>query len=406
MSQFSNEANNDSKKMNVRQVFSMVLVGALIFAAGIGVGQGKLPSANHAASNQNSELPADLDYASVERVYDSLKANYDGELTADELLDGLKEGLAKATGDQYTEYFTPEEASDFNADLNGTFSGIGAELGKDKQNIVVIAPIAGFPAEKAGLKSRDIIAEIDGESAYDLSITEAVSKIRGPAGTPIKLKIVRDNTEVLDLEITREQIKIPSVEYEILEGNIGYLKISRFAEDTTELSRAAATEFKQKNVSGVILDMRSNPGGLLDGAVDVSSIWLEGGEKVLEEKRGDTVVKSFTAKGNPILKDVKTVVLINEGSASASEITAGALKDNNAATLIGTKTYGKGSVQSLVNLGDDSVLKVTIARWFTPEGKNIDKEGIEPDQKVERTDEDFEQDRDPQRQAAIDFLKK
>jgi carboxyl-terminal processing protease len=395
-------------KINLVQTFIGVVLGAAIFALGVGVGNGKItfgPDAIfHKSSNQ--KLPDDLDYSSVERVYDTLKRSYDGDLKADDLLDGVKEGLAKATGDPYTEYMTPKEAKDFNEGLTGTFSGIGAELGKQDNSIVIIAPIAGYPAEKAGLKPKDVVAEIDGQSAFDITISEAVNRIRGPEGTKVKLKVVRDGKQELDFEITRQQITIPSVESQILDGNIGYLKISRFSDDTARLSRDAATKFQQAGVKGVIVDLRSNPGGLLDAAVDLSSIWLPSGKTVLQEKRGGVVVKTFQAKGNTILQGVPTVVLINEGSASASEITAGALKDNGVATLIGVKSFGKGSVQELDNLPGGAVLKVTIARWFTPGGKNIDKEGIEPDKKVERSEDDFKNNRDPQKQAAIDFINK
>lgn len=396
------------KKINFVQLLSGGFVALLIFALGVGVGSGRInvgPEAGLRVS-QNKNLPADLDYRTVEQVYDSIKANYDGELTAEAFLDGLKEGLAESTGDPYTEYLNPKSAKEFDEDLNGTFSGIGAELSKDKEFITIVAPIAGFPAEKAGLRPRDIIIEINGEPAYDLSVSEAVGKIRGEVGTKVKLKVVRNNSEQLEFEITREQITIPSVTHEILPDNIGYLKVSRFAEDTTRLSREAAAAFKAANVRGVILDVRGDPGGLLEASVDLASLWLDKGKTILQEKRGDVVVKTYTASGNPVLKNMPTVVLINEGSASASEITAGALKDNDAAELIGVKSYGKGSVQSLVRLGDGGVLKVTIARWFTPSGKNIDKEGIEPDQEVKRTEEDFTANRDPQRDAAINFLKK
>lgn len=396
------------KKVGFIKLLSAGFVALLIFSLGVGVGSGRIAVGPNAAfrTNQNANLPEDLDYKTVEQVYDSIKANYDGELKTEELLDGLKEGLAKSTGDPYTEYLNVEAAKEFDEQLNGTFSGIGAELSKDKDVIIIVAPIAGFPAEKAGLRPQDVIAEINGESAYDLSVSEAVGKIRGEVGTKVKLKIVRGGAEQLDFEITREQITIPSVTSEILEGNIGYLKVSRFAEDTTRLSHEAATAFKNANVKGVILDVRGDPGGLLDAAVDLSSLWLEKGDIVLKEKRGGVVVKTFTSKGGAVLGGIPTVVLINEGSASASEITAGALKDNDAATLIGAKSFGKGSVQSLVRLGDGAVLKVTIARWFTPDDKNIDKEGIEPDQIVERTDEDFKTNKDPQKEAAINFLKK
>lgn len=379
------------------------IVGVFVF--GLGIGNGSITFGTGRYSSVSKDLPKNLNYTDVEELYDRLRKSFDGELTEEKLLEGLKEGLVNSTGDQYTEYLSPKEAEEFNQDLNGTFSGIGAELSKDEQYIVIVAPIAGFPAEKAGLLPRDVIAEIDGENAYDLSVTEAVNKIRGPVNTKVKLKVVRDEKEELDFEITRATITIPSVESEILEGNTGYLKISRFSEDTYGLAKKAAQEFKQKNVNGVILDMRSNPGGLLDASVDLSGLWLPKGKVVLEEKRDGVVIRTYDSNGPGTLQGIPTVVLINEGSASASEITAGALKDNGAATLMGEKSFGKGSVQTLETLPNGGVLKVTIARWFTPKGKNIDKEGIEPDKKVERSADDIKNNKDPQRDAALKFLK-
>ncbi len=397
------------KSLSFSRVASGILIAGLIFGLGVSVGSGRILVGSDKVfrqSVQKSGLPEDLDYSGVEQVYDALKRQYDGQLEYDKLLDGLKEGLAQATGDNYTEYLNAEQAKSFDDDLNGTFSGIGAELSKEKEAIVIVAPIAGYPAEKAGLLPKDIVVEINGESSHNLSVTDAVSKIRGPEGTKVKLKIIRNNSQELDFEITRAKITIASVESQILDGNIGYLKISRFAEDTSELSMQAAVKFKQANVKGVILDVRSNPGGLLDASVNLASLWLPKGKTVLQEKRNEVVVRNFNSTGSGLLQSVPTVVLINEGSASASEIVAGALKDNNAATLIGVKTFGKGSVQQLVELSDKGVLKVTIARWYTPGGKNIDKEGISPDQEVKRSEDDFKNNHDPQKDAAINSLKK
>lgn len=375
--------------------------------SGVYAGSGQIPYLKNYRDlkSQNSTLPSDLNYETVEEVYDSLRVAYDGKLTVEQLLDGLKGGLANASGDPYTEYLNAEDAKSFNDDLQGTFTGIGAELSKQNDTIVIVSPISGFPAEKAGLKPKDVITEIDGESAIGLSVSEAVKKIRGPKDSTVKLKVIRDSKEELSFDIVRDNITIASVKSEILEGNIGYLQISRFAEDTVKLSRAAAKSFKDANVKGVILDMRGNPGGLLDASVDVSSLWLKD-KTVLLEKRGDVVVKTFKSKGEATLAGIPTVVLINAGSASASEITAGALKDNGAATLMGTKSFGKGSVQQLDELSTGGSLKVTIARWFTPNNRNIDKEGIEPDQTIEITDADAEAGKDTQRDAAIQFLNK
>ncbi len=390
------------------KVTAAVFVALFIFMLGIGIGNGRIHvGLDRLQANKPvaKNLPANLDYSTVEQVYDSLKANYDGQLDANKLLDGLKQGLAAASGNPYTEYFNPDQAKDFSSQLSGTFTGIGAELGKDaSNNIVVIAPLSGFPAEKAGLRPKDIVVEIDGKSTSEMTISQAVDKIRGPKGTTVKLKIVRGTTPQ-DISINRDTITIPSVTSKILDGNIGYLKISRFGDDTADLSQKAAQDFKAKNVKAVVLDLRSDPGGLLDAAVKVSSLWLPNGKTVLTERRGDVVDHTYTASGDSLLKGVKTVVLIDDGSASASEITAGALKDNGAATLIGKKSFGKGSVQQIISFGDGSELKVTVARWYTPNGHNIDKQGINPDKSVDRSEDDFKNNRDPQLDAATAALR-
>lgn len=352
----------------------------MIFSFGYGFGSGNI---QFFRGGQNNNLPANLQYGSVEKLYDTLRRQYDGELSEDALLDGLKKGLVSATGDPYTEYLTAEQTTEFDESLNGTFSGIGAELSKEEESIIIVAPISGFPAEREGLQPKDVILKVDGESIYGIGVSEAVDKIRGPEGTEVTLTILRGGEEK-EFTITRENITIPSVESRVLDGNIGLIEITRFSDDTARLVQQAAEEFAQKDVKGVIVDVRSNPGGLLDAAVDVASVWLPDGTTVLEERRGGEVIKTYQAKDTTTLKDVPTVVLINEGSASASEILAGALHDNNAATLLGVTSFGKGSVQTIERFSDGSSLKVTIARWFTPDGKNIDKEGIEPDKTVKQ----------------------
>ncbi len=392
-------------KLNTKIIRNLVMI-ALVFTAGAIIGSKHpnfLNDLRNEKSVQKQSLPNKLDYKEVEEIYSMLKANYDGQLDIGKLQDGLKEGLVKAAGDPYTEYLNAQESKDFDEALNGSFEGIGAELGKDKQAIVIISPIAGFPAAKAGLKPKDIIAEINGENALDLNIDEAVQKIRGPKGTMVKLGIIRDGKK-LDFEITRAQITIPSVTSKVVNGNIGVIKISRYSDDTVELATKYANELKDKGAKGIILDLRGNPGGLLDAAVGVSNLWLENGQTILQEKRDNVVEKTFFAEGEPILSGIPTVVLIDEGSASASEITAGALKDNGAAVLIGQKSYGKGSVQEVLNLGFGGELKVTVARWYTPKGINIDKEGLQPDQKVGFSEADAKAKRDPQQDAAIKYL--
>ncbi len=386
----------------ILRTLGLSIAAGLIFLSGLGIGNGRIVLNNNQLFRKSVQKSAttNLDYSSVEHVYDVLKKDYDGQLDNQKLLDGIKSGLASAAGDPYTEYMNKDAAKNFQAQLSGTFTGIGAELGKDAQgNIQVISPIAGFPAEKAGLKPKDIIIEVDGKSTAGLSIDDAVGKIRGQEGTKVKLKVARSGTAI-DFEITRATITIPSVDSKILDGNIGYIKISRYGSDTAALALKAANDFKAKDVKAVILDVRGDPGGLLDAAVSVSSLWLDRGKTILQEKRDGVVVRNYTAQGNPVLKGLPTVVLINEGSASASEITAGALHDNGVAKLIGVKSFGKGSVQQLEQLGDGSVLKVTIARWYTPNGININKDGIKPDTEVKLDEDKFKSGTDTQLEAA------
>ncbi|HSW36942.1 MAG TPA: S41 family peptidase [Candidatus Saccharimonadales bacterium] len=383
----------------------IILLAVLIFNLGVAVGNGRLSFNRPIVVSGN--LPDKLDYSSINQVYKSLRDNYDGKLNESDLLDGLKHGLAEASHDPYTVYFTAKEAKKFEEQLNNSFSGIGAELGKDKDdNLIVVAPIAGFPAEKVGLKAQDIIVSIDGQTTSSLSIDEAISKIRGPAGSQVKLQIVRSHSEQLPFTITRQNIQIPSVKTKILDGNIGYIQIVTFAEDTNQLMQQAAAKMADAKVKGIVLDLRGDPGGLLDAAVNVSSEWLPKGKLVLQEKRGPVVVNSYSASGDNPLNGIPTVVLINEGSASASEITAGALHDNGAAYLIGVKSYGKGVVQQIVNFHDGSELKVTVASWFRPNGQNINKKGITPDQIVKLTDDDAKVGNDTQLKAAEDYLNK
>ncbi|MEX1059283.1 MAG: S41 family peptidase [Candidatus Saccharimonadales bacterium] len=346
-----------------------------------------------------------FDYSSVDQLYDVLQGDFDGDLNKTQLLDGIKSGLVEATGDPYTEYFNPKEAKEFNEALSGTFTGIGAELGTDDDNnIVVVSPLSGYPAEKAGLKPKDIIAAVDGQSTNGMRVDAVVKIIRGPADTRVTLTIVRGNERPFDVTITRAQIKVASVEYQV-DGQIGYLKISQFTEDTVDLTKKAAKDFKSRGVKGIVLDLRSNPGGYLDGAVDIAGMWLDKGKPVVSERRGATVLSTKRSSGSGEFKGLSTVVMIDSGSASAAEIIAGALHDSRLATLVGLQSFGKGSVQQVVNLPDGSELKVTIARWYTPSGENIDKQGIEPDVKVEISEADADAGRDPQKDKAYEILR-
>lgn len=354
-------------------------------------------------NNQNKNTPSELNLSSLQEVYGKLREKYDGKLDAQALVDGAKKGLVEATGDPYSVYFTDAEAKQFFGDLEGKFSGIGAELDKRDNQLVIVATIDGSPARKAGLLAGDKIVKVNNEESADWAVEKAVSKIRGDKGTTVKLSIVRGD-ELKEFSIVRDEIVTPSVTSEVTSDNVGYIRISRFAEgDTSTLTAKAAEEFKSKGVKGIVLDLRGNGGGYLTAAQDVSSLWLKD-KTVVQERRDGKVQDTLKSGNNPVLEGIPTVVLVDGGSASASEIVAGALKDNGAAKLVGVKTFGKGSVQDIVTLSSGGQLKVTIAKWYTPNGKNINKEGIEPDVKVEISDDDLKNNRDPQKDRAFTLV--
>jgi len=376
----------------------------LIFGLGVAVGDGRLSLNRKTASGDSA--PSRLNYSSVDQVYNTLRANYDGSLDSTKLLNGMKKGLAEATGDPYTEYFTAAEAKQFNEQLNGGgFSGIGAELGLDKdKNLIVVAPIAGTPAANAGVKPQDIISEVDGKSTTGWSTDEAVSKIRGKKGTKVTLTLIRNRSQEIKLDIVRDDIRVPSVDSKMLDNGVGYLHIATFGDDTGELATNQAEALKKQGAKSIVLDLRGNPGGEVDSAVKVASLWLPKGKLVMQAKKGDQILETYVANGTQVLQGIPTAVLINAGSASASEIVASALHDNVNARLIGEKSFGKGVMQGIEPLSGGDKLKVTIARWYRPNGENIDKKGITPDQTVKLSDDDAANSRDPQKDAAIQFL--
>lgn len=393
----------NAKKIIRGTVSLLVLI--VVFLFGLNIGNGRI---SFLISGENKNLPNTLDYSSVNQVYNLLRTTYDGSLDQTKLLDGIKNGLTTATGDPYTMYFTKDQAKDFNNQLNGTFTGIGAELGKnDSGNLIVVSPIDGFPAAKAGLRPQDVLASINGKSTDGVDIDTAVSQIRGPKGTQVTLQIVRNKTENLKFTITRDDIKVPSVKWQVLDGGVGYVQVNQFGDDTVDLMAKASGDLKAQGIKSILLDLRGNPGGLLSAAVDMASYWVPGGRTILQEKRGSTVIQTYnsTAQDPAAFAGLPTVVLVNAGSASASEIVAGALHDNNVATIYGEKSYGKGSVQEVHNLPGGTEIKITVARWYRPNGQNIDKKGIAPDKVITMTDDNYKNGQDPQKDAALDYLR-
>jgi carboxyl-terminal processing protease len=348
--------------------------------------------------------PSSLDFSSLDDVYSVLRAKYDGKLDAQALIDGAKHGLVEATGDPYTSYFTAKEAEQFESDLEGSFQGVGAELGKRNDQLVIISTLDDSPAKKAGLLANDVIVKVNDEDASKWTVEQAVSKIRGEKGTTVKLTVFRGEG-LKDVSITRDAINNPSVKSEITPEGVGILRISRFGEtDTVTLSRKAADQFKASGVKAIILDMRGNGGGYLSAARDVASLWLED-EIVVTERANNKIIDTLRSDNNAPLKGIKTIVLVDGGSASASEIVAGALADNGAATLVGTKTFGKGSVQIVEDVRSGGKIKITVAKWYTPNGKNITKEGLTPSVSVELTPEDVNDNRDPQKDKALELAR-
>lgn len=386
------------KQVSLSTVVMICLIVAVAFF-GLGTRAYLLPS-----PFAKSTSPSKLDFSSLNEVYSVLKSKYDGTLDTTKLIDGAKHGMVDAVGDPYTMFFNAEEAKAFSSDLNGTFEGIGAELGKTSGQLTILSVIADSPAEKAGLAKNDIILKINGEDTTSMTVGAAVTKIRGDKGTSVKLTILRGET-TKEYSITRSTITSPSVSTEVLDGNVGYLRISRFGDDTAGLAKKAAETFKAQGITKVILDLRGNGGGLLSAAQSVSSLWLKSGAVIVSERTGGVTTDTLRANGTAVLEGVTTVVLVDANSASASEIVAGALKDNSAATLLGEKTYGKGSVQTVEDLTGGGQLKVTVARWYTPNGVNINKEGIAPDKEVKQSEDDAKAGKDTQKNAALEQLR-
>ena len=339
-----------------------------------------------------------IDLSSVQKTYQELVANYDGKLDTQKLIYGANRGLVEAAGDPHTAYMDPDETKEFDKSLSGQIGGgIGAEIGLRNNKPTIIKPLENSPAQKAGIKAGEAIVKVNDESSSDWSVEKVVSKIRGEVGTSVKLTLLSGG-QTREVSVVRQNIVSPAVESEI-DGEIGILKVNRFGDDTVSLSRKYASEFVEKGVKKVILDLRNNPGGTVGAAQGLLGIWLDN-QIAMTERRGSEIVKTLRTTGTPILGNMKTVVLINGNSASASEITAGALREYGKATLVGQKSYGKGSVQIVLGLPGGSQMKVTEARWYTPKGKNIDKTGIEPDVKVDLSAEDINNNLDPQMDKA------
>ena len=357
---------------------------------------------------EDSTVAAELDIETFDEVWKTAEGKFvDVEkLDREKMLYGAMKGVITALGDPHSEFLDPAESEEFLDSLEGELTGIGAEVGMRDDIFTIISPLRGSPAERAGLLPGDQVYKIDDEFAADHTLFEGIKRIRGPIGTDVTLTIFRgEEISPREITITRELIEIESVEVEILEDGIAVVTVNTFADDTAEEFARALADLALENPVGVVLDLRFNGGGFLDAAIAMTSNVLARGDVVMIHERGkiDTVVPVV---GAAILPETPLVVLINEGSASASEILAGALQDAGRATLLGENSFGKGTVQELISgFRDGSTLRITVAKWFTPSGRDIDRVGIEPDIIVEMSPEDYFSDRDPQLDAAVEFLK-
>ncbi len=343
-----------------------------------------------------------LDDSSLQDLYQTLKTHYNGKLSDEKLLQGAKHGMVAAAGDPYTVYFTPKEAAEFNKELSGDIgAGIGAEIGVRNGQPTVLRTLDDHPAQKAGLHAGDTIIAVNDQSAEGWTADDAVKEIRGQEGTTVKITVMREG-QPKEFTITRAVINNPSVTSE-LRGNVGIMTISRFDEETVSLVRKEANDLKAKGMKKMVIDMRGNGGGYLDAAPGVAGMWLDD-KLVVSVKANQGSSEKLMSKGDAVLKGVPTAVVVNGGSASATEIVTAALKHYKVATVVGEKTYGKGTVQELIPLAGDSMLKVTIKRWYTPSGGNITGKGIKPNVEVGLKQADLDGGHDPQLEEAIKIV--
>lgn len=370
---------------------SLAVVGASFFL-GIGVGYINRPAVEKVVSvlNQETAKPQEVDFSLFWDVWRRVESNYvdKAKISREKLVEGAIAGMVRAVGDPYTVFFPPQESKEFREEIKGSFDGIGAEIGIRNSIITVIAPLKDSPAERAGLRAGDKILKIDETVTADLTVEQAVRLIRGERGTKVKLTVFRgsdNNGEPKEIIITRDAIVIPNIRTSVKPGSVFVLQLSHFSESSPDDFQKAVAEFQNSGTSRLILDLRNNPGGYLAAAVDIASWFLPAGEVVVVEKHSDDSEETYRSRGYAALEKTPAVVLINQGSASAAEILAGALRDQRGVKLIGEKTFGKGSVQNLEELPGGSSLKVTIAKWLTPSGKSINENGLEPDISVNAT---------------------
>lgn len=380
------------------------------FGAGFNYGRTALPSQSGTedilglVKGDRTQDEDRVDFSVFWDAWDLVEKNYIlGPLDEQKMVYGAVAGMVESLGDPYSTFLTPEENDDLENEMKGIFGGIGAEIGYRDGRIVIIAPLKDNPAEKAGLMAGDRIVEVDGKSTEGLNVDEVVDMIRGDKGTSVHIGIIRGE-EVLSFDITRDTIIDKTVRWEMKDGQIAYIEITQFKQDTAKELDAQIGDILTQDPKGIVLDLRNNPGGYLDVVVEVAGRFIGEGQTVVIEQSGEAD-QAYKASGGRRFENIPMTVLINEGSASAAEILAGALKDYKLATLVGKTTFGKGLVQGISELKDGSALKITVAKWLTPNGTNINEDGIAPDVEADYTIDDYNAGKDPQFDKAMEILR-
>ncbi|MDD5144868.1 MAG: S41 family peptidase [Candidatus Pacebacteria bacterium] len=387
-----------------KQKFTFLFLVLIIFGSfGLGIWFGKTQTVCQICP------PEKVDFSLFWQAWEKIQEKYvdKGNLNVQDMIYGAVAGMVNSLGDPYTVFMEPEDAKVFTEDVKGSFEGVGMEIGSRDNKLKVIAPLEGSPAKEAGLMAGDEIVEIDGTSTAGIYVMDAVKMIRGTKGTEVSLGIMREGWQEMKIfKIVRKTIEIPSLNLEIRDDNIAYLQLYQFSEKASYDFQKAAIRILESPAEKIVLDLRNNPGGYLEVAQDIAGWFLEKGQTVAIEDFGEgREDQYYKAQGNSQLNSYQVVVLINEGSASASEILAGALRDNQEVKLIGETSFGKGTVQEMEKLKGGSSIKITVAKWLTPNGDLITSKGLDPDIKVELSAEDYEEGRDPQLERALEFLK-
>ena len=398
------------KKLIYIIISIIIVIGILGF--GIYIGYSHRPEIDKISSviNKTPQVETNADFSSFWKVWNTLnEKSIDAKKIEDQdRVWGAISGLVSSFNDPYTVFFPPKENKSFNEEILGSFDGIGAEIGIKDKILTVIAPIKDTPAWKSGIKAGDKIIKINDVSTNNMTVDTAVDLIRGPKGTTVTLTVLRsEEKETREIIVTREKIQTPTIDTELREDGIFIIKFYSFSENSVNLFRDALIQFINSKSSKLILDLRGNPGGYLNSAINIGSWFIDEGKVILSEDSQDgSKPKVYRSHGPRLFNDkLSFIVLVDGGSASASEILAGALREYGIATLVGEKTFGKGSVQELIKITDDTSLKVTIANWFTPNGVSISLNGLDPDIEIPLTLKDFEAKRDPQMDKAIEILK-